>query len=100
VRETPLIAFTKADDAGCGQRDPGDLDYSIHCHALERWLSNGNVERAEDVSVRAKLLADELRKMADHLEHGTGPVLVSCADARSRYAARARDITRRMNATT
>lgn len=97
MRETPLITFTKADDAGCGTREPGDLDYIIHSSDLERWLGNGNVERGEDVPARAKALAAEMRKMADALESGVHPVSVSVAGARERYAGRAREITRRLN---
>lgn len=82
MRETPLITFAKADDSGCGQRDPGDLDYIIHSDALTRWLGNG------DVADRARMLATELREMADHLDNGTGPVSVSCEFARKRRAER------------
>lgn len=99
MRDTPLITFTKADDAGCGTRDPGDLDYRIHSEDLERWLGNGNVERGEDVPTRAKALASEMRKMADALERGEHPVSVSVAGARARYAGRAREIMQRLNRT-
>lgn len=99
MRETPLITFTKADDAGCGQRDPGDLDYIIHCDAIVRWLSNGSVEHAQDVAARCRALATELRGMADHLSNGTGPVLVSCEEARERYAERARTVMAAINKT-
>lgn len=97
MRETPLITFTKADDSGCGQRDPGDLDYIVHSDALTRWLSNGNHSAAEDVAVRSRALAAEMRQMADHLEHGTGPVSVSIELARKRYAERSHEIMRLEN---
>lgn len=97
MRETPLITFTKADDSGCGTRDPGDLDYIIHGQDLERWLSNGNVERGEDVAVRSKAFAAELRRMADALERDVSPVVVTLQFARTRYAARAREILGRLN---
>jgi hypothetical protein len=97
MRETPLITFTKADDAGCGTRDPGDLDYIVHSEALTRWLSNGNVERAEDVPSRCSALAKELREMADCLESGDGPVGVSIACARSRYAERSHVVIGALN---
>jgi len=97
MRETPLITFTKADDSGCGTRDPGDLDYIIHGQDLERWLGNGNVERGEDVAVRSKALAAELRRMADALEQDASPVVVTLEFARKRYAGRAREILGRLN---
>ena len=99
MRETPLLTFTKADDAGCGTREPGDLDYIIHASDLERWLSNGNVERGEDVAVRAKALAAEFRKMADAMEGDIHPLTVTLEFARRRYAERAREILHRMNRT-
>jgi hypothetical protein len=88
MRETPLITFTKADDAGCGQRDPGDLDYIIHGDALSRWLSRGDIARGEDVATRAARLAEELRNMADALVSDEYPVSVSLEHARAMYAAR------------
>jgi hypothetical protein len=100
VRETPLLTFTKADDAGCGTREPGDLDYIIHGHDLERWLSNGNVERGEDVAVRSKALAAELRTMADALERDAHPMTVTLQFARARYAVRAQEILKRVNRNT
>jgi hypothetical protein len=98
MKETPLLTFTKADDAGCGTREPGDLDFIIHGNDLTNWLSNGNVENAEDTAVRRLALAAELRKMADHLIAGDGPLEVTVEFARKRYAERAREATRRMNA--
>lgn len=93
MRETPLITFAKADDSGCGTRDPGDLDYIVHSNALEHWLGNGRPESGDDVPARAAALAKELRDMADHLVRGTGPVAVSCEFARKRYAERTREAT-------
>lgn len=98
MRETPLITFTKADDAGCGTREPGDLDYIIHSEALVRWLGNGNVHHGETVEVRCRELASEMRRMADALDRGDHPISVSVAEARQRYAERSREILRRVNA--
>jgi hypothetical protein len=97
MRETPLITFAKADDSGCGTRDPGDVDYVIHGDALERWLSNGRVELGEDVPVRSSMLAAELRAMANALDYGNGPVTVTVECARKRYAERAREVMRHAN---
>lgn len=100
MRETPLITFTKADDSGCGQRDPGDLDYIIHSEDLIRWLSNGSAEHGDDgVTTRSRALAEEMRRMADALEAGNGPVTVSVEYARKRYAERIREVMRRTNTT-
>lgn len=87
MRKTPLITFTSTDDAG-------NLDYVIHCNALERWLSNGSAERGEDVQTRCRMLAAELREMADCIERGDGAAMVSVSDARARYAERAREASR------
>lgn len=94
MRHTPLITFTKADDAGLGQREPGDLDYAIHSD-LAAWLGNGSVETGSTVDERCRLLAAELRLMADHLEHGTGPMSVSVEVARGRFADRLAERERR-----
>lgn len=97
MRETPLITFTKADDAGCGTRQPGDLDFIIHGSDLERWLGSGNVQQGEDVSVRCSELASEMRRMADALDRGDGPMTVTVELARKRYAERAREAMVRIN---
>lgn len=91
MRETPLITFTKADDSGCGTRDPGDLDYIVHADALSRWLGGGNVHRGEDVKVRAAALAAELMAMAAALTNDAHPLTVSMEKARKRYAERVRE---------
>lgn len=94
MRETPLITFTKADDAGHGQRDPGELDFIIHCDSLTAWLATGEIGIGEDVPSRCRQLAARLREMATHLEQGTGPVAVTLEDARKRYAERVRETMR------
>lgn len=100
MRETPLITFTKADDSGCGTRDPGDLDYIVHGDALTNWLSNGRTDQYEDVNIRRLALATEMRAMADHLMNESGPVAVSIEYARKRYADRVHAEIRAANAAT
>ncbi len=97
MKETPLITFTKADDSGCGTREPGDLDFLIHGDALSRWLSSGHIDLGEHVGVQAARLATELRAMADSLISGVGPAQVSVEMARARFAERVRESMRRTN---
>jgi hypothetical protein len=75
-----LITITKVIDTETGLETPGDLDYRIHCNALEQWLAGGAGRREpEPVMVRRQRLAAELRSLAESLESDSdlGPFSVT-----------------------
>lgn len=78
--DEPLLTITRVVDCDLGNSMPGDLDYRIHCSALEMWLSRG------DVDSRRAQLATELRELADKLDGDGGPFKVTIEFARKRKA--------------
>ena len=86
-----LITITKVTDTETGLETPGDLDYRIHCNALEQWLAGGAGRRTpQTVMDRRKALAREMRDLADQLEaeQDLGPFAVTIRDAEKLYADR------------
>jgi len=84
-----LITITKVNDSETGLENIGDLDYRIHCNALEQWLARGAGQRTPmTVSEHRALLATELRALADYLDSATnqGPFTVTIEFAERLYA--------------
>lgn len=86
-----LITITKVVDTETGLETPGDLDYRIHCNALEQWLAGGaGYRKAQTVMDRCRALAAEMRQLADSLEadQDLGPFSVTIRGAEKLYAER------------
>lgn len=84
-----LITITKVADSETGLENVGDLDYRIHCNALEQWLAGGAGRRTpQSVVDRRKLLAAELRALADNLDGDLGPFAVTVDGAEKLWADR------------
>jgi len=84
-----LITITKVADTETGLEVVGDLDYRIHCNALEQWLAGGAGRRdgKQTVAERRKALAAEMRGLADQLEseQDLGPFVVTIRGAEKLY---------------
>ena len=86
-----LITITKVNDTETGLEDVGDLDYRIHCNALENWLARGaGSRRTMTVMDQRQALAAELRMLADQLvaEQDLGPFAVTIRGAEKLYEER------------
>lgn len=86
-----LITITKVADTETGLENIGDLDYRIHCNALENWLARGaGSRRTMTVMDQRKALAAELRALADQLvaDQDLGPFSVTIRGAEKLYEER------------
>lgn len=86
-----LITITKVIDSETGNETIGDLDYRIHCNALEQWLAGGAGRLTpQTVMDRRRALAKEMRDLADQLEvdQDLGPFAVTIRGAERLFAER------------
>ncbi len=86
-----LITITKVVDTETGIENIGDLDYRIHCNALEQWLAGGAGRLTpQTVMDRRQALAKELRWMADQLvaDQDLGPFAVTIRGAEQLFEER------------
>jgi hypothetical protein len=80
MKDVPLLTITKIIDAEMSHEvaDVGNLDYCVHCQALEQWLAAGAGRREpQTVQARQNILARELRALADAIENGSNPFTVT-----------------------